>query len=158
MSSFGLWMIQTRKFENLTTLYQIMAFCGHRVQCGVCDHHIPLGQIGLNQVSHLYHLRSTVETFILSNFLWSITPLFEHILLHMHYKICSKSGVMDHKKFNSKNFSTVMGGKLYMTWIRKLGEQNTILSTYKISPWFDPAKILKNYNILFQIRQCSKSK
>ena len=43
----------------------------------------------------------TIEKFLLSNFLWSITPLFEHILLHMHYKMCSKSGVMDHCKFDS---------------------------------------------------------
>ena len=49
----------------------------------------------------------TVKKFLLSNFLWSITPLFEPILLHMCYKMCSKSGVMDHKKFDSKNFSTV---------------------------------------------------
>ena len=39
---------------------------------------------------------NTIEKFFISNFLWSITPLFEHILLHMHYKMCSKSGVMDH--------------------------------------------------------------
>ena len=26
---------------------------------------------------------------------------------YMHNKMCSKSGVMDHKKFESKNFSTV---------------------------------------------------
>ena len=38
----------------------------------------------------------TIEKSLLSNFLRSITPLFEHILLHMHYKMCSKSGVMDH--------------------------------------------------------------
>ena len=25
-----------------------MSFCGHCVQCGVCDHHILLGKIGLN--------------------------------------------------------------------------------------------------------------
>ena len=38
----------------------------------------------------------TVEKFLLSNFLRSITPLFEHILIHMHYKMCPKSQVMDH--------------------------------------------------------------
>ena len=29
-----------------------------------------------------------VEKFILYNFLWSITPLFEHTLLYMHYEMC----------------------------------------------------------------------
>ena len=45
-------MIQKRKFENLTTLDQVMPFCGHCVQCGVCDHHIPLGQIGFRKGSY----------------------------------------------------------------------------------------------------------
>ena len=44
----------------------------------------------------------TIE-FFLSN-----TPLFGHILLYIHYKMWPKSGECDHKKFNSKNFSTVM--------------------------------------------------
>ena len=32
----------------------------------------------------------TVEKFLLSTFLRSIPPLFEHILIHMHYKMGSK--------------------------------------------------------------------
>ena len=44
-------MVQKRKIKNLTTLDQVMVFCDHFVQCGVCDHHIPLGKIGLG---HLY--------------------------------------------------------------------------------------------------------
>ena len=44
-------IVQKRKFENLTTLDQVMPFCGHCVQCGVCDHHIPLGKIGLKGVT-----------------------------------------------------------------------------------------------------------
>ena len=49
----------------------------------------------------------TAEKFLLSNFFWSIPPPFEHILLHIHYKMCSKGGVMDQKKFESKNLSAV---------------------------------------------------
>ena len=42
-------IVQKRKFKNLTTLDQVMPFCGHCEQCGVCDHHIPLGKIGLKK-------------------------------------------------------------------------------------------------------------
>ena len=35
----------------------------------------------------------TVEKFLLSNFLWSHTPLFGHILLYVYYKMRPKSGV-----------------------------------------------------------------
>ena len=42
--------------------------------------------------------------FLLQNFLWSITLLFEHILLYMYYKMCSKSGVMEQWKFDGKKF------------------------------------------------------
>ena len=42
LSTFRLNMVENRKLENLTTLDQVIAFCGHCVQCGVCDHHIPL--------------------------------------------------------------------------------------------------------------------
>ena len=48
-----------------------------------------------------------VEKFLLSKFLWSHTPHFGHILLHFHYKMWPKSRVWEHKKFDSKNFSTV---------------------------------------------------
>ena len=37
-----------------------------------------------------YCKRDIVDNFLLSNFLWSITPLCEHILLQMQYKMCSK--------------------------------------------------------------------
>ena len=40
--------------------------------------------------------RGAIEEFLLSNFFWSITPLFEDILRYIYYKMCSKSGVMDH--------------------------------------------------------------
>ena len=49
----------------------------------------------------------TAEKILLSNFFWSIPPPFEHILLHIHYKMCSKGGGMDQKKFDSKNLSAV---------------------------------------------------
>ena len=48
-----------------------------------------------------------MEKFLLSNFLWSHTLLFGHILVHIHYNMWPKSGVWDHKKFDSKDFSTV---------------------------------------------------
>ena len=47
-----------------------------------------------------------MEKSLLSNFLRSHTPVFGHILLHSHYKMWPKSWVLDHIKFDSKNFST----------------------------------------------------
>ena len=49
----------------------------------------------------------TVEKFLLSNFLWSHTTPFGHILLHLYYKMWQKSRLWEHKKFDSKNFFTV---------------------------------------------------
>ena len=61
--------MQKRKFENLTTLDQVMPFCGHCVQCGVCDHHIPLGKIGLKvfilEEDGMYH--KTCENYFKSD-------------------------------------------------------------------------------------------
>ena len=47
------------------------------------------------------------EKFLLTYFLWSHTPLFGHTLQCIGSKMWPKSGVWDHKKFDSKNFSTV---------------------------------------------------
>ena len=49
----------------------------------------------------------TVEKFLLSNFFWSQTPLFGHILKCIWGRMWPKSDVWDHKKFDSKNFFTV---------------------------------------------------
>ena len=43
----------------------------------------------------IFNIDHTVEKLLLSNFLWSHTPLFGHILLHIHYKMWPKSGVWD---------------------------------------------------------------
>ena len=70
-----------------------------------------------------FELKSYSEEILTIKVFLSHNPLFGHILLHIQYKMWAKSGVWDHKKFDSKNFSTAKSSKflktLFLNWSKR---------------------------------------